>query len=261
MKISTTICSYTKTLEGDGNLLIKKFASSALDNFYILFDNQTELDRSYIEDKYDWLNICIYNNDTFKNYQFNKPIDTKHRWGNHQNPKYFFAHFRMLVFYLNNPDFDFYWFFDDDVDFKGSLKKLLDNYKNEKEDFLAIQAFKKEDYPEYPKISRINSRMTGSHGHWLDWCPGPGDNFKSKEKHIGSFFPIVRFSNNAMKFLYDIHQEGFYGYSEGFVPTSLASNGFGVASMMDENNNFFVSNKNEQCILLHKNIPFTWEWL
>lgn len=261
MKVSSTICSYHKSLSGGTNDLIKKFACSNLDNFYILFDNQTNLDRSYIIDRYNWENICLYNNDTFKQYEFNKSIDTRHRWGNHQNPKYFYAHFRMLVFFINNPDFDYYWFFDDDVDFSGDLKIFLDNYKSESEDFLAIQAFKKENYQEFPKISTINNRMSGSNGQWLDWCPGPGDNFQLSTKHIGSFFPIVRFSNKAMKFLLDIHNLGYYGYSEGFVPTTLASNGYSVASMMNEFNGYFIKCDNSQCQLFHKNIPFTWEWL
>ena len=55
-----------------------------------------------------------------------------------------------------------------------------------------------------------------------------------------------------------LHEEGYYGYSEGFVPTSLASDGFKVSSMMDEHNNFFI--KNEVCTLLHKGQKFTWEW-
>jgi hypothetical protein len=145
-------------------------------------------------------------------------------------------------------------------DFDGDIKDFFESYKEQEEDFIAIQAFKKEDYKEFPKISVINGKMKGSHGNWLGLCPGAGDNFKSQEKHIGSFFPIVRFTKKAMDYLLDIHKQGFYGYSEGFVPTSLASEGFKVASMMDEHNNFFIENKSN-CTLLHKGIKFTWEWL
>jgi hypothetical protein len=259
MNVATTICSYHRTLEGDGNKLIKKFSRSGLDNFRVLFDNQKKIDQNYIEEKYE-SKACLYDDDDFIKHNFNKPINHNHRWGSHQNPKYFYAHFRMLVFYLKNPDFDHYWFFDDDVDFDGDMKLFLDNYKNQNEDFLAIQAFKKEDYLEFPKISIINNRMKGSHGNWLEWSPGPGDNFESKSRHIGSFFPIVRFTKNAMNYLLDLHREGFYGYSEGFVPTSLASSGFSVASIMDEFNNFFIEN-NTNCKLYHKGSEFTWEWL
>lgn len=259
MNIATIICSYHRTLEGDGNKLIKKFSKSGLDNFKVLFDNQKNLDQNYIEEKYE-SSACLYDNTDFEKYNFNKPISKYHRWGSHQNPKYFYAHFRMLIFYLKNPQFDAYWFFDDDVDFNGDLKAFLDNYKDQDEDFIAIQAFKKEDYSEFPKISVINNRMKGSHGNWLEWSPGPGDKFESKSRHIGSFFPIVRFTKNSMNYLLELHNEGFYGYSEGFVPTSLASSGFSVASMMNEFNEFFVDKKTD-CKLFHKGSDFTWEWL
>jgi hypothetical protein len=259
MNICTTVCSYARTLEGSGNDLMRKFGKSGLDNFYVLFDNQGNLSLDNVVEKYE-SNVCLYGDEDFKDYKFDKPIDTRHRWGSHQNPKYFYAHFRMLVFYLKNPGFDHYWFFDDDVDFDGDLKAFLDTYKTEEEDFIAIQAFKKEEYPEFPKISVINNKMKGSHGGWLGLCPGPGDNFMSQTKHIGSFFPIVRYTKKAMDYLMDLHKQGFYGYSEGFVPTSLASNGFKVASMMDEFNNLFIENKSN-CTLFHKGIKFTWEWL
>jgi len=258
MNVSTTICSYHRTIEGNGNELIKKFGKAGLDNFSVLFDNQKKLDQNYVEDKYE-SKVYFYDDDDFKKNNFDKPINRNHRWGSHQNPKYFYAHFRMLVFYLKNPNFDHYWFFDDDVDFSGDIKSFLDVYKNENEDFIAIQAFKKENYPEFPKISIINNNMKGSHGNWLSLCPGPGDNFESKSRHIGSFFPIVRFTKNAMNYLLELHSEGFYGYSEGFVPTSLASSGFSVASIMDEFNNFFIENTN--CKIFHKGSEFTWEWL
>lgn len=259
MNVSTTICTYHRSFEGDGNKLIKKFSKENLDNFRVLFDNQNNFTENFVEDKYE-SKVCLYRDIDFALHQFNKPISKYHRWGSHQNAKYFYAHFRMLVFYIKNPQYDYYWFFDDDVDFQGNIKEFLDNFKQQQEDFVAIQAFKKENYEDFPKISKINDRMKGSHGNWLTMCPGPGDDFKSQEKHIGCFFPIVRFSKNAMNYLFSLHKEGFYGYSEGFVPTSLASEGLSVASIMDEFNNLFVENKSD-CLLFHKGAKFTWEWL
>jgi hypothetical protein len=165
----------------------------------------------------------------------------------------------MLVHYINNPSFQYYWFFDDDVNFNGDLKSFISEYDELENDFMAIQIFKKENYEEFPTISVINNRMSGSRGFWLGHCPGPGDNFKSTDKHMGSFFPIVRFSNEAMLHLLKLHQENYFGYSEGFVPTSLASDGFKVASMMNEFNEYLIKNNN--CELTHKGQKFTWEWL
>lgn len=252
------VSSYHRTLDGYGNSNIRKFSEYGLDNFFVLFDNQLGMDSEIVSEAYK-SDVCLYDDGDFKRLGFDRPIDARHRWGNHQNPKYFYAHFRMLVFYLKNPGFEYYWFFDDDVSFDGNIKSLLCSYESVSDDFLAIQAFKKEEYPEFPRVSRINSRMLGSHGRWLDLCPGPGDMFDNFSVHMGSFFPVVRFSNRSMNHLLKMHLAGHYGYSEGFVPTSLASSGFQVSSMMDEFDNFFV--ENDDCVLYHKGGRFTWEWL
>jgi hypothetical protein len=62
-----------------------------------------------------------------------------------------------------------------------------------------------------------------------------------------------------MKHLLDLHDQGDYGYSEGFVPTSLASDGFKVNSIMNEYNQYIVDSS--VCDLKHKGQNFTWEWL
>jgi len=256
---AVVVCTYHRTLSGSGNDSIINFKNQNLKNFYVLYDNHDNTKDDEISKHYNGANICSYDNYDFEENKFNKPISDFHFWGNHKNPKYFYAHFRMLCFYKKNPNLNYYWFFDDDVTFDGDLKGLLSSYEDNDDDFIAIQVFKKEDYNEFPNISIINSKMGGSKGHWLGLCPGPGDNFKSVEKHLGSFFPIVRFSKRALEHLLKLHEEGYYGYSEGFVPTSLASDGFKVSSMMDEFNNF---NKiNNFCELYHKGLKFTWEWL
>ena len=258
-KTAVVICTYHRTFNGDGNKVILNYVAQNFKNFYVLFDNHTGITDEEISKNYGGAKICSYNDFDLEINGFNKPISRYHFWGSHQNPKYFYAHFRMLTFYLKNPNYKYYWFFDDDVIFNGDLKDFLNNYETEDDDFLVIQAFKKENYPEFPKISVINSRMEGSRGYWLGHCPGSGDNFKNVSKHIGSFFPIVRLSNRAMEHLLKLHNEGYYGYSEGFVPTSLASDGFKVSSMLDEFNNFYKINNN--CELYHKGSKFTWEWL
>jgi hypothetical protein len=256
---SVAICSYHRSFEGDGNKNIIDFKNQGFENFFVLFDNQVGLSAEEVSQKYDKSPISIYNDEDFVKYGFNKPINRHHFWGSHQNPKYFYAHYRMLVHYINNPSFKNYWFFDDDVNFTGDLKSFISEYDELESDFMAIQVFKKEDYQEYSTISVINNRMGGSRGFWLGHCPGPGDNFKSTDKHMGSFFPIVKFSNEAMLHLLKLHQENYFGYSEGFVPTSLASDGFKVSSMMNEFNEFLIKNNN--CEITHKGQKFTWEWL
>ena len=161
---------------------------------------------------------------------------------------------------LLNQNYKYYWFFDDDVTFSGDLKKLLNDYELYADDFVAIQAFKKEAYPELSRVSVVSDKMKGSGGRWLDYAPGAGDNYKSVYRHLGSFFPVVRFSNKALEHLNNLNKEGFFGYSEGFVPTALASDGFYVSSMLDDNDKYFIKT-NSNCIIRHKGATFTWSWI
>lgn len=256
---SVAVCTYHRTFTGDGNINILKIKDQGFENFHILFDNQTDLSRKEVSKKYDNAFVSFFSDKTFKDNGFDKPISKYHFWGSHQNPKYFYAHYRMLAHYIHNPSFDYYWYFDDDVTFNGDLNQCISNFNELDSDFIGIQVFKKEDYADFPNVSVINDRMKGSRGHWLGHCPGPGDNFKNINKHMGSFFPIVRFSNKGLSHLLELHNQGFYGYSEGFVPTSLASDGFTVVSMLNEFNKFLVDNAD--CDLIHKGDKFTWEWL
>ena len=301
---STTICTYHRTFMGPHNDNILKFGEQNLENFSLLVDKDPwnsdvgnglfenfnagqvpeELTEEWVSALYNGARIQLYGSADFREHGFDKPISRHHFWGSHQEPKYFYAHFRMLAFYLKNPGFDFYWFFDDDVKFEGDLKGLLDSHERTGNDFIAIQAFKLEDYAEFhtkfPSVPLQNTEMGGSKGGWLGMCPGPGDNFKNTSVHMGSFFPIVGFSNNALAHLMQMHKEGWFGYSEGFVPTSLASDGYKVASMMDEFDNFYLQEdislfsampcpmcgkmdepKEQTCSLYHKGTPFSWQWI
>lgn len=252
-------CTYERSLEGGYLQNLHDFKKELGNNVAVMFDNKTGVDLDKLNEVYQ-TPLTTYTPEEFEQHNFNRPIDRKHRWGSHQNPNYFYAHFRMLLFYLKNPNYDYYWFFDDDVFFEGSLRELLEGYENYDVDFVSVQGFKKEDYSELPHVSQVNDKMLGSHGNWLSMAPGPGDNYKSIDRHLGCFFPVVRFSNRAMKHLVSLNEEGYFGYSEGFVPTALASDGFGVASMLNESDEYFVPH-NSSCKLIHKNIPFTWSWI
>lgn len=256
---SVVVSTYHKNFEGNNKKTILDYKNQNFDNFSILFDDHFGISEDAVSEIYEGAKVHIYNDEFFEKHNFNRPISKFHFWGSHQNPKYFYAHFRMLTFYIKCPNFEYYWFFDDDVIFEGDLKSMLEKYSVIKDDYLGIQIFKKEDYKDFPNVSVINDRMRGSKGNWLDFCPGHGDNFKSTEIHMGSFYPIVRFSNRALSYLLGLNVLGYYGYSEGFVPTSLASAGFSVSSILNEFNEFLIECK--ECTLRHKGMEFTWEWL
>jgi hypothetical protein len=257
---SVVMCTYHRTLSGDGIKYINTFKDQNFPNFELLFDNQMQLKEEEVSEKYGGTNVCVFDDAFFAEHNFNRPINRGHRWGSHQNPKYFYAHFRMLSYYIKRPNYKYYWFFDDDVHIEGDLKGLLNDYESYTDDFVAIQAFKKENYPELDRVSIVSKKMQGSGGNWMDFAPGPGDNYKSLARHMGSFFPMVRFSNRALAHLLDLNKQGFFGYSEGFVPTSLASDGFYVSSILDEDDKYFIKT-DSNCIITHKGMKFTWKWI
>jgi hypothetical protein len=257
---AVVFCTYPRSLSGGFYDNFLKYKNENFPHFFVMFDDQSQdLNLQVLRETYQNSTIHTYNLKNFDEHNFNRPIDKKHRWGSHQNPNYFYAHFRMLLFYMKYPQFDYYWFFDDDVYFDANLKPFLTEYESHKEDFISIQAFKKDKYEEFPFVSQANQRM-GSSGHWLGFAPGPGDVYKSTEKHMGCFYPIVRYSNKAMSHLIELNKQNYYGYSEGFVPTSLASDGFSVASMLDEYDQYFIK-PTTNCKLTHKNDNFTWTWI
>ncbi len=55
--------------------------------------------------------------DIRKEFNFNIEVSKKNFWNSYGNRNivWFFAHLRMLYFYVKNPNYDFYWFFDDDI--------------------------------------------------------------------------------------------------------------------------------------------------
>ena len=77
---------------------------------------------------------------------------------------------------------------------------------------------------------------------------------------FGSFFPVVRYSKQAMEELLKINNEGYNGYSEGFVPTVLNEKGMKISSLIksDDTSDYYDVDKVN---LLHKNIRTTWSWI
>ena len=55
--------------------------------------------------------------DIRRNLNFTKDVSKAHYWNGqgNRNVVWFYAHFRMLNYYISNPNYDYYWFFDDDV--------------------------------------------------------------------------------------------------------------------------------------------------
>jgi hypothetical protein len=224
------------------------------DNSYLIVDNteNTVLD-------YD----CFSYNDKMirESFKFSGDVSQNHYWNSQRNRNiiWFYAHFRMLYFFLKNSEYDYYWFFDDDV-FCNNWEGFLKGFENEDSDFLSYFLFKNTNVEIYPNIPKVDNRMFSGE-LWFRRFPGDGDKlFNGVNYYFGSFFPIVRYSRKALIHLLELTYSGYHGYGEGFVPTMLANEGFKMNTIFNPDNtsNFF----NTDIIQIkHKNIKINWEWL
>lgn len=205
----------------------------------LLFDCTTKQDLDE-KIKYEFVqeNLLFYDLQSLeKTFNRTAPPDLGHRWadGGSRNINWFFPHLRMLYYYLAHPDYDYYWFMDDDCSFiDGTLRDLLNATSFLDADCIITYIFtegaEKQEGTHFaaPGMSSYH----GDHSAWFHWYPGPGDIMPPdiKQKY-GSYFPFVRLSKAALMKLWDLHQEGYIGYSEGYVPTVLNHYGFKLHSL------------------------------
>ena len=196
-----------------------------------------------------------------KNLNFYGDVSHNHYWNSQRNKNiiWFYAHFRMLNFYIENPNYDYYWFFDDDVRMTN-WEAFFEGTDNDNSDFLGYFIFKNNNIDSQPNVPNIDDR-TFSKNMWFERFPGDGDIMGNDITELfGSFFPVNRFSNRAMKKLLELNNEGFSGYSEGFVPTMLNKYGYKLSSLIkpDNTSNYFDVN---EVNIKHKNIKIDWEWI
>lgn len=223
-------------------------------NTYAIIDDQGSIGSKYLP------NAFVYNEaEIRKNLNFNLDVSKKHFWNSQGNKNliWFYAHFRMLNFYKSHPHFDYYWFFDDDVkcnDWKGFFSGS--KYDS---DFLSYYVFKDTNVEAQGFIPKIDDK-TYSGVSWFNRFPGDQDIIPSDEHLFGSFFPVVRFSNKAMSVLNEIHEAGYHGYSEGFVPTMLNFMHYRMDTLYrpDGTSRHFDSSKIK---VFHKNGVIEWSWL
>lgn len=201
-----------------------------------------------------------YDEATLKgNLHFFGDVSKKHYWNSvgNRNIIWFYAHFRMLWFYKNNPNWEWYWFFDDDVTCDNWID-FIDSFKNVDKDFLSWFVFSKEDYG--GDIPQIDNRTTSQH-MWFERFPGDGDKLPWwVNQWYGSFFPVVRYSNTALNTLLQQFKWDWSGYSEGFVPTILNyyKHSLGTIFEPDGSSRYYDVNKIN---LKHKHQNIGWDWI
>lgn len=210
-------------------------------------------------------NITAYSEaDLRRSLNFNLQASDKHWWniGGGRNIIWFYPHFRMLYFYKINPNYDYYWFFDDDVTFpKLQLYDFVNEHKSLDHDCMISYIFGDLNQVNQPDTHDMDEKMVAYHSeshNWLTHYPGDGDiqDPNIKEKY-GSYFPLVRFSNKALNVLLNEHERGYYGYSEGYVPTVLNYHGLKLYSIYNKQSEVAI---NKELIVHHRRYhQMTWE--
>ena len=143
------------------------------------------------------------------------------------------CHFPVLKFYLDHPDYSYYWFIEYDVEFTASWDILMDIYFDNNVDFIASHIkFYHEDVC------------------WYWW---------THHNHVGyhitqclrSFHPICRYSNEAMTYIDEYLSIGHSAHSELLIPTCLYHGGLklldmgGTGSFIETGyeNRFYICNR------------------
>lgn len=196
------------------------------------------------------------------NLNFNTQPSTRHFWNclGTRNIAWFYAHLRMLNFYLSYPNYDYYWFFDDDIRMEN-WAEFFNGVDKDDSDFLAYFCFKNRDVDSQPDIHKTDDKMFSKNNLWFNRFPGDGDKLPQEVKeYFGSFFPTTRFSNRALKQLLEDNKNGYHAYHEGFVPTMINYHGMKLNTIIQPDNTSKLFDV-DLVGIKHKNIKITWEWL
>lgn len=188
-------------------------------------------------------------------------VSTKHYWNSYGNRNiiWFYAHFRMLMYFGMNPQYEYYWFYDDDVTAKD-WDAFHKGFENNTADFISMYCFKDTNVLEQPNIPMIDDKTNSNH-MWFERFPGHGDLLpKNTHTKFGSFFPIVRLSSRALVELMKNHTMGFHGYSEGWVPTVLNRAGFVLDTIYNTESQGTCFDDSIVDIK-HKNTKINWSWI
>ena len=199
--------------------------------------------------------------DIRNSFNFTDNVSPKHYYNSHGNRNviWFYAHFRMLYYYIQNEGYDYYWFYDDDVTV-ADWDLFHKSFENNTSDFISLYCFKHPRVSEQINIPKINENSY-SGAQWFMRFPGYNDRLpRTCHNLFGSFFPIVRFSKRSLSLLMKHLKSGMYGYSEGFVPTILNYHGYTLDTIFDETSTSKHFD-NDKVNILHKHSKINWEWI
>jgi hypothetical protein len=139
----------------------------------------------------------------------------------------------VLLYYNNNPGYDYYWVVEYDVRYSGSWRDFFSSFAKSEADLLGTTLTRYGDVPGW--------------FHWpsLDLLDRPA----RQDTYLRGFFPIYRLSNRALARLDQDYSRGIKGHYEGLLPTVLLRAGMTIEDIggdgefvRPENRNRFYRN-------------------
>jgi len=203
----------------------KKISESAEDNSNVVFVYHKNDD--YIPNNIKSLNHFTFTNEVLTELKY-KPLENSLLPG--------CDHFPLFKYYLEHPNYDYYWHIEDDVRFQGDWKYLFDSFIDCDDDFLACHIQTYHENPEW---------------YWWNSLKFNGKQVQN-ERSIRSFNAVRRISNNALAFLHRSMQDGWSGHHEVLMPTLLYNNGFTISDFGGDGS--FVPNGLENTFYTHESM-------
>lgn len=114
-------------------------------------------------------------------------------------------HFPLLKFYQDYPDYDYYWYIEDDVRFSGNWESLFSAFGEVSADFISSHIQRAPLVPNWPI--------------W-DTLANPYKIIPFEDR-IRSFNPIYRISRKALAFIQEALQSKWCGHHEVLLPTLI----------------------------------------
>lgn len=124
-------------------------------------------------------------------------------------------HFPLFAFYLKYPDYNYYWYIEDDVRYGNEWKSFFSFFSdnNIQSDFLTCH---------------VRSYIEDPHWYWWNTLKHPIKVNIPEAARLLSFNPIFRISKKAIQFLHQELLSGWIGHHEVLLPTLLKNAGFRV---------------------------------
>lgn len=129
-------------------------------------------------------------------------------------------HFPLFMYFKKEPEYDYYWYIEDDVRFNGAWDTFFNSIKenDNNADFLTCHVRQYKDEP-----------------YWFWWETLKHRTGKrvALNLRLRSFNPIFRISKRALDFLNEAYLSGWSGHHEVTMASLLVSAGFSISDLGD----------------------------